>query len=128
MLAVILFHKECIGVQLKLYLTVIWSTILEEWVIELFLLFLESAEDMIAERENFKYNDLNKDGDFTREEIIKWVAPNLDQVSIDEADHLIQATDKNGDGFLSKDEIVEEHELWVGSEATDYGEFLRDEL
>lgn len=48
-----------------------------------------------------------------------------------EADHLIDSADHNGDGKLSIQEIVDAHEVFVGSEATDFGDFLHrpdDEL
>lgn len=48
-----------------------------------------------------------------------------------EAEHLILSSDDNGDGKLSVDEIIGHHDIFVGSEATDYGERLnsiRDEL
>lgn len=39
-----------------------------------------------------------------------------------EAEHLTIACDSDGDGKLSVQEIVDHHEIFVGSEATDYGE------
>lgn len=48
-----------------------------------------------------------------------------------EAEHLILSSDDDNDGRLSVDEIVAHHDIFVGSEATDYGERLnnlRDEL
>jgi hypothetical protein len=55
-------------------------------------------------------------------------APNLIDTAADEATHLMKSTDKNGDGILTYDEVVDEHELWVGSEATNFGDRLTDEL
>lgn len=43
----------------------------------------------------------------------------------------MENSDTNKDGVLSIDEIVDHHEIFVGSEATDYGEHLhkfKDEL
>ena len=54
--------------------------------------------------------------------------PDTQQAARDEAQHLFAQTDVNYDGKLSIDEIVGKHEVWVGSEATGYGEHLRDEL
>lgn len=48
-----------------------------------------------------------------------------------EVEHLMENSDTNKDGVLSIDEIVDHHEIFVGSEATDYGEHLhkyKDEL
>ena len=42
----------------------------------------------------------------------------------EEARHLMQAADDNKDGKLSEEEIVKNHETFVGSEATDYGRAL----
>ena len=44
----------------------------------------------------------------------------------DEAEHLLEETDQDGDGKLSREEILEQFELWVGSAATDYGLQLSD--
>jgi len=52
-------------------------------------------------------------------------------MSAQEAEHLILSSDDDGDGKLSVAEIVSHHDIFVGSEATDYGERLnsvRDEL
>lgn len=55
-------------------------------------------------------------------------------VATDEVSHLFAAADNDHDDRLSIDEIVDNHDLFVGSEATDYGDHLqnidnlRDEL
>lgn len=55
-------------------------------------------------------------------------------VASDEVDHLFAASDSDHDNRLSYDEIVDNHDIFVGSEATDYGDHLqnidkfRDEL
>ena len=41
-----------------------------------------------------------------------------------EAKHLIYESDTNGDSKLSKDEILANYDLFVGSQATDFGEAL----
>jgi len=51
----------------------------------------------------------------------------------EEAEHLIKAADADGDGKLTEREIVDSHEEFVGSQATDYGTYLhfvkhKDEL
>jgi len=40
-----------------------------------------------------------------------------------EAEHLILTCDKDEDHKLSVQEIVDHHDIFVGSEATDYGNF-----
>ena len=42
----------------------------------------------------------------------------------EEAQHLITSADDDKDGKLSEEEIVTNHETFVGSEATDYGRAL----
>ena len=87
-----------------------------------------SDEDMVGEKENFKYNDGDGDGSLDKAEIKRWVSPDLDKVAGEEAAHLMEETDKDKDGQLTKEEVKDRHELWVGSEATDYGDMLHDEL
>jgi len=87
---------------------------------------VEDEEDKIAEKENFLYFDEDKDETLNKAEILKWVSPELEKVADEEAQHLMSETDKNKDGQLSAQEILDEHELWVGSEATGYGD--HDEL
>ena len=41
-----------------------------------------------------------------------------------ETRHLIAEADENQDGVLTKAEIVEKHDLFVGSQATDFGDIL----
>ena len=41
-----------------------------------------------------------------------------------ETKHLISEADGNADGVLTKEEIVEKHDLFVGSQATDFGDIL----
>ena len=41
-----------------------------------------------------------------------------------EAKHLINESDSDADGKLTKDEILDKYDLFVGSQATDFGEAL----
>lgn len=56
------------------------------------------------------------------------------EVATDEVDHLFAASDDDHDERLSYDEIIDNYDIFVGSEATDYGDHLqnidqfRDEL
>ena len=43
-----------------------------------------------------------------------------------QVNHLFAGADDDVDGILSASEIVKNHELFVGSEATDYGEHLQN--
>ena len=48
--------------------------------------------------------------------------------SASESQHLIHEADSNRDGSLSKQEILDHYDLFVGSQATDFGAALHDEL
>jgi len=54
----------------------------------------------------------------------------VQSIAEDEAIHLISETDQDKDGSLTTAEILDRHDLWVGSAATHYGDNLmhRDEL
>lgn len=47
-------------------------------------------------------------------------------VAGDEVDHLFVSADNDHDDRLSYDEIVDNHDIFVGSEATDYGDHLHN--
>lgn len=55
-------------------------------------------------------------------------------VAVEEVDHLFASSDDDHDDRLSYEEIINNYEIFVGSEATDYGDHLqnidnfRDEL
>ena len=60
-----------------------------------------------------------------------WVSVDNKEASEDEATHLIGECDQDGDEKLSIDEIVDNHLIWIESEATDFGMHLlksHDEL
>ena len=63
----------------------------------------------------------------TLEELKEWVVPGTDELAEDEANHLINMADTNGDGQLTIKEILDKTDHFVGSSATDYGNFLRHE-
>jgi len=86
----------------------------------------ESEPDWVTqERESFK-SDRDKDGDgyMSFEEVKQWIIPVDFDHSIGEAKHLIMKADLNGDSFLSKMEVMEHYDLFVGSSATQFGEVL----
>lgn len=47
-------------------------------------------------------------------------------IASDEVDHLFATADDDHDNRLSIDEVLEHHEAFVGSEATDYGDHLQE--
>ena len=76
---------------------------------------------------------MNKDNVLNNDEIKPWILSDNKEEAEEEADHLIKLADQNEDGDLSEREILESHEEFVGSQATDYGRHLhfikhRDEL
>lgn len=48
------------------------------------------------------------------------------QIAAEETKHLLAAADDDHDHLLSFDEIINSHDLFVGSEATDFGEHLQN--
>ena len=54
----------------------------------------------------------------------QWIIPPDFDHSEAEAKHLVQESDSDGDGQLTKDEIINKYDLFVGSQATDFGEAL----
>jgi len=79
----------------------------------------------MVDRENFNSYDSNMDGRLDRSELGAWVLPDRRSIADEEAQHLMSETDMNGDERLTFDEILDRHDLWVGSAATDYGEELK---
>nr|XP_033778423.1 reticulocalbin-2 [Geotrypetes seraphini] len=88
----------------------------------------EDPEWILVEKDRF-VNDYDKDHDGTLnpQELLSWVTPNNQGIAQEEAFHLIEEIDKDGDKKLSEAEILENYELFLSSEATDYGRQLRDE-
>jgi Ca2+-binding EF-hand superfamily protein len=88
-------------------------------------------EWLITEKERFDNDfDKDKDGFLNHNEILAWIVPSNDDVATDEVKHLFAAADDDHDDRLSHDEIIEKYDVFVGSEATDYGDHLQniDEL
>ncbi|XP_033751878.1 calumenin-like isoform X1 [Pecten maximus] len=80
---------------------------------------------VVSERQQFEsHRDHNKDGKLDKDEVREWIMPEDFDHSGAEATHLMNSADENRDGDLSKDEILEHYDLFVGSQATDFGEAL----
>jgi len=89
----------------------------------------DTPEWIQEEKKNFtEVHDTNKDGKLDAEEVKRWIFPAEEDYLDDEAQHLLKEADANNDGQLSKDEMLEKYDVFVGSQATDFGEMLRDEL
>ncbi|XP_043268588.1 calumenin-B [Venturia canescens] len=77
------------------------------------------------EKEQFSsYRDENKDGFLDHEEVKHWIIPADFDHAEAEARHLIYEADSDADQKLTKDEILEKYDIFVGSQATDFGEAL----
>lgn len=87
----------------------------------------EDKEWLIIEKEKFDYgHDKNGDGKLDAEEVLSWLVPSNEEIANDEVNHLFAASDDDHDNKLSFEEILDHHDAFVGSEATDYGDHLQD--
>ncbi|CAF4498690.1 unnamed protein product [Rotaria magnacalcarata] len=79
-----------------------------------------------TERENFlTYRDLDHDKKLNRKEVELWLMP-VDYDNIEaETSHLFREADKDQDNQLTKEEILDKHDVFVGSQATDWGAELK---
>jgi reticulocalbin-2 len=82
---------------------------------------------LMTEKDKFD-NDFDKDHDgyLNHNEILSWIVPSNEEVAAEEVDHLFAATDEDHDDRLSHNEIIDKYDIFVGSEATDYGDHLQN--
>jgi Ca2+-binding EF-hand superfamily protein len=87
---------------------------------------IDKGKEWLESEKNKFDDDLDKDKDglLNRQEILSWVIPSNEEIADDEVAHLFAASDDDQDEKLSYDEILDHHETFVGSEATDYGDHL----
>lgn len=71
-----------------------------------------------------EHRDKDGDGKLDRDEMREWIMPKDFDHADAEAKHLIHMADDNKDGALDKEEILAHYDVFVGSQATDYGEQL----
>ncbi|KAL2101145.1 hypothetical protein ACEWY4_002906 [Coilia grayii] len=93
----------------------------------------ESEPDWVqTEKKHFsEFRDVNKDGYLDASEVANWILPGEIDHADNEAKHLIYETDTDKDEKMSKKEILANWNMFVGSQATNYGEDLtrkHDEL
>jgi len=89
----------------------------------------EDNEWLEQEKASFiNKKDKNSDGYLDRAELADWVVPQDMLAHEDEAKHLVKAADDNKDGVLTYDEVLNNYNVFVGSQATDYGRSLHEEL
>lgn len=78
-----------------------------------------------SEKDQFRfYRDTNGDGRLDHEEVKHWIMPDDYDNSEAESKHLMLEADEDKDGKLSKEEILEKYDIFVGSQATEFGEAL----
>jgi len=87
----------------------------------------KDKEWLISEKERFD-SELDKNGDasLNTEEILAWIIPSNEEIATDEVDHLFSGADEDGNEQLTFEEVLNNHDLFVGSEATDYGDHLHN--
>jgi len=86
---------------------------------------VEEPDWVTSEREQFeKFRDRDGDGFMDLEEVKAWIIPPDFDHSEAEAKHLIFESDQDQDNMLTKEEVLEKYDLFVGSQATDFGEAL----
>ncbi|XP_016124553.1 reticulocalbin-1-like isoform X1 [Sinocyclocheilus grahami] len=93
----------------------------------------ENEPDWVTtEKKHFsEFRDMNKDGFLDASEVSHWILPGEVDHADNEAQHLIHETDKDNDDKITKKEILANWNMFVGSQATNYGEDLtkrHDEL
>ena len=90
-----------------------------------------TSEGYLIDKDKYE-NDLdkNKDGLLQKDEVLSWIIPNSNEIASEEAEHLISACDDNKDGKLTLNEIVNNYDIFLESEITEYGDKLvkHDEL
>ncbi|KAH1021177.1 hypothetical protein HUJ04_010724 [Dendroctonus ponderosae] len=70
------------------------------------------------------YRDKNGNGVLDENEVKNWILPDDFDHADAEARHLIYEADQDADEQLTKDEVLNRYDLFVGSQATDFGEAL----
>jgi len=84
-------------------------------------------EWLTVEKERFDNEyDKNHDGKLTGNEILSWVVPSNDEIAEEETDHLFASSDDDHDDLLNFQEVTDHYDIFVGSEATDYGEHIHN--
>ncbi|CAI9740976.1 calumenin-B-like isoform X1 [Octopus vulgaris] len=105
---------------------------LEEYITDIYGNEDEDDEDeddpdwVNEEKEQFhNFRDKNKDGFLDKAEVTEWLIPEEFNHLDTEVSHLVRTSDVDQDGKLSKNEILDKYDLFVGSQATDFGEALK---
>ncbi|CAK1549578.1 unnamed protein product [Leptosia nina] len=82
----------------------------------------QDKEWLVSERDKFDNElDSNRDGLLDQHEVHRWLIPDNSEIAEEEVDHLFASADDDHDDLLTFDEVLEHHHVFVGSEATDFG-------
>ncbi|KAL1490461.1 hypothetical protein ABEB36_013150 [Hypothenemus hampei] len=86
-----------------------------------------NKEALVSEKHKFDVEyDKDKDGKLMGQEILSWIVPSNEEIADEEVIHLFAHSDDDHDDLLSFQEVLDHHETFVGSEATDYGDHLHN--
>ncbi|ESN89992.1 hypothetical protein HELRODRAFT_186226 [Helobdella robusta] len=98
---------------------------IEEYIKDLWSQDGQEPDWLAGEREVFReVRDKNKDGFLDNEEVKIWILPEQYDHIMAETKHLMFASDEDRDGVLSKEEVLLNFEVFVGSQATDFGDAI----
>lgn len=84
------------------------------------------SDEEDQDRRKFEEHDLDGDNALNIVEMQRFLVPTNLDIAEDEVDHLFAAADDDNDDLLSFLEILDHHDVFVGSEATDYGDHLHN--
>jgi len=94
----------------------------------------EHYGDEFLDEEKHRFNDdFDRDGNGFIEgpELQFWMGPDNTEIAIEETEHILEMSDEDGNGLITLEEVLNNHDLWVDSDATQFGQQLRyahDEL
>ena len=80
------------------------------------------------ELETFISYDLDRSGNLEYPEIVDWLIPSDFDPAEAEFKHLLHEADKNEDGQLDLEEILEKYEVLIDYQTTRWGRLSHDEL
>ncbi|XP_063851639.1 reticulocalbin-2-like isoform X2 [Scylla paramamosain] len=87
----------------------------------------KTDEEMKLRQQRFLSFDFDGDAMLSQDELLFMMKTDHNKdIAEDEVDHLFAAADDDGDDLLSFLEVLEHHDVFVGSEATDYGDHLHN--
>merc|ERR1711892_64397 len=85
----------------------------------------EEPDWVEEERRQFRdFRDKDDNGFLENDEVRDWILPSEYDHAENEARHLLDSCDNDGNGSLSKEEIIRNHDIFVGSQATDWGDAI----